>query len=72
MQILFGHRVTETDAGTPWTKNAPGSSIRARLTSASAGGYLPAFDPIMNVPTLWKGTSRVPIGVRTSTVPSAR
>ena len=47
-------------------------TIRARLNLSVGGSYLPAFDPIMNVPTLWNGTSRVPIGVRTSTVPSAR
>ena len=35
---------------------------------AEDGGYR----PIITLPILWKGTSRVPMGVRTSTVPVAR
>lgn len=51
------------------TSKGPGASIPPAWWSRL--GYLPV-EPIVNVPTFRNGTSRVPTGVRTSTVPCAR
>jgi len=61
----YGHAARET----PEPLSGSGVRFCEDVLPVSLGYRAP---DIMKVPVLWKGTSRIPIGVFTSTVPSAR
>ena len=61
--------VKNNEAGGP--RGPPATFADRHRVMVSRSCYLPV-EPIVNVPTFRNGTSRVPTGVRTSTVPCAR